>query len=1457
MIDRTSFSCVFDVAHSFLTRFLIQKGGAVAKQVKTGTQTDDVDLFLRIVFELLLFSSEKEGSEKIGSAMHLFVPLARLLELLYELHTEKIKEACTRWANSLSVECVGLCAWMQLSSMLASPHPQLTLLLASDALRSTVLSFFLARGNRLTEQLSGDDDHGARSAGREADAMLGCLRDFAPRLVRSDHALKAPERDALTEMCRKCWQACRWTQIQCSVGAMALAVLEARDEQLELLLVNEQIDLGARLCLCRGICNSRAESLGLIEHHVWPEVRNLFQQADIGSMSTTNRHFLIAALDSLGRCSLTNEAMIAEVVQMVVIHFETTVHGPLDTALKALFKGLSDAKVQESVFALIWDNGRAPMWGPLDHFLRAFGSSCVTQESGFADLLVRASGDIRLKPGAVRVFASFLSVGGSGWEKPLVAAIESKERMLHLSAVQHLIPVVIRSLDLKDAVERLLSAAGESRMIRLALASHLSNQKRVALTDVIPAPSLVKDAIVSYNAWIRRYALETAVAMQDGELVNWYITNMAKEFSQSQRSTASGALCRWWKTKAGGQDNKPVEDILAWNLYPGSPSSRQGTVSAWLATKKTIASAGSSCELQIMLLEMLCSRYDANRAVATDILRREFRGTGVLVQPTERAKLLRLSAKTLKCIRIRIADGGARLFTLLYDQSQLSEAIESALDMLEEHVTVGKTDFSKLSSQYTLHGPLLVLKYLLAEQSSGFTAAETKRLLAGCRAVMELCSSYVCDNTLEGLSGNVEVQYGGRGGGGGEGNQNDDDVVADDEEDDEDGDLSGGSHVRVCAWRGVREACLVIGSAMQRLLPLMEEGDITTTTDSLLEIVLWSKHRGALENASIGLEQTCIACLKDDGSARLLPQSWLERVLNFDAKRMGTVRRSAGIPYAICVILRSECMVCSKRDANTPLVSFTMKKLLDGIDVKGGDSYLVMEGKDLGYYRTQVHHLNILRHVLRDSSLSDLLRPFLEELMLLALKMWNHKEWSIRNSASLLFASAIRKLDPSTGKEVERSVKLKRFEFALFRSHFQALLDHILAVLTSHVDKMQTCGDIFSDLFPILLLIKKLHVATADSFSEKLYACSLRLSAHRNQMIRHEAAKCAAALTPPEEAAQRAAKCIGQALDALTESTTNEAYGLLYCALEMGLARIDESLTLSLSERDLDCIPALCSLRCPPIAAICNEVLRVWNVTLPAAVQAAIVADKSHYKEQDNSMEIPCFQRALESFNKAKELCQERPSAEEGDASTAKPTYPSLERETGFKQLATMLNSEEKSERKHGCLEFQRLFPECGAELLAPAYALSQLFEHVDAPEWFFEILTAPIIECSKTETLVESLTKMTVFEKEENDQFREPVLLMQLAARELERKKNVPKNKDEFVTALEKTIRLLSGPASHASAYDIYFWGPLFEPLFGALCVLNLDDNENANLRSSLEALDLPHLLKKTLQGHMNWLLK
>ncbi len=142
---------------------------------------------------------------------------------------------------------------------------------------------------------------------------------------------------------------------------------------------------------------------------------------------------------------------------------------------------------------------------------------------------------------------------------------------------------------------------------------------------------------------------------------------------------------------------------------------------------------------------------------------------------------MKLSLQTIRCIRIRIADGGAKLFVLLHNKETLHEAIEAGLTMASRHLEIGRQDFGRLAAQFTLHGPLLVLKYLLSDELAVWSEEHTKRVLAECGGVLALCSPFVCDQTLERFSNNVKIAV-----------HDDDDEGSDQEDDEDEDDVSGG-----------------------------------------------------------------------------------------------------------------------------------------------------------------------------------------------------------------------------------------------------------------------------------------------------------------------------------------------------------------------------------------------------------------------------------------------------------------------------------------------------------------------------------------------------------------------------------------------------------------------------------------------------------------------------------------
>jgi hypothetical protein len=556
-----------------LTGAVCKKSGQEEKkkESKKAVRVEDEAFLLRVLLHLLFDEPEHESS-----ATHLLVPLARLVESLFAQHAESVRSHVAKWARELVARNPSGCqSWMQCGALLAGPHEQLTLLVVEEE-HQHISAFFALRSRLLGDSLLGEDGHEGRAAGREAEAMLSCARDLFPRLIKEGR-LSDERRSELSDNMRRVLFACQWTQIQCGVGGMAVAVLEQNVDRLVQDLNDDNLDCGARFCLARGVCNSRNHDLmEKVVGTVFPLLKTRLLRSDYSRMSTSNRHFLISLLDSMARCSaLSDPPTILQVCRLVISNFESSAHSPLDVAMQSIFRSLksfaSDEQTKD-IFDSVWNGGRSPLFGPLDHFLQTFGISFLGAEQGaFAALLVTACGDIRMKTGAIRVFKSFVDVGGQGWEAPLIEAmIQKTNKTLHLCCAQHLIPTVLQVLTVEVAVKRLMENEHMfkpgNEILRLAVASHLGNQKRPMLALVIPDVTFVLPQLVSGNSWVRRYGLETAVALQEPKLIFHYLQYLAVESSQSHRSCASGALCRFWKTKVGSLPENSADNFLSKNL---------------------------------------------------------------------------------------------------------------------------------------------------------------------------------------------------------------------------------------------------------------------------------------------------------------------------------------------------------------------------------------------------------------------------------------------------------------------------------------------------------------------------------------------------------------------------------------------------------------------------------------------------------------------------------------------------------------------------------------------------------------------------------------------------------------------------------------------------------------------------------------------------------------------------
>jgi hypothetical protein len=170
-----------------------------------------------------------------------------------------------------------------------------------------------------------------------------------------------------------------------------------------------------------------------------------------------------------------------------------------------------------------------------------------------------------------------------------------------------------------------------------------------------------------------------------------------------------------------------------------------------------------------------------------------------------------------------------------------------------------------------------------------------------------------------------------------------------------------------------------------------------------------------------------------------------------------------------------------------------------------------------------------------------------------------------------------------------------------------------------------------------------------------------------------------------------------------------------------------------LESRDLDCLPVLCSLRCPPLAKVARQVIALWKIELPASLKDQIVEDEKRFASKLLYDEIPGFAK----FN---ERSLEDDAEETEEPNKLVPVVSNARRFDSsspgdLQAMVFALNSDDKYERKNASTEFQRLFHRHGATAFHPAYALPLLMSELSAPSfqewsvaWFWSLLTEPIL---------------------------------------------------------------------------------------------------------------------------------
>ncbi|XP_004839417.1 thyroid adenoma-associated protein isoform X3 [Heterocephalus glaber] len=294
--------------------------------------------------------------------------------------------------------------------------------------------------------------------------------------------------------------------------------------------------------------------------------------------------------------------------------------------------------------------------------------------------------------------------------------------------------------------------------------------------------------------------------------------------------------------------------------------------------------------------------------------------------------------------------------------------------------------------------------------------------------------------------------------------------------------------VLVCCWRSMKEVALLLGTLCQLLpmQPMPESSDGLLTVEQVKEIgdyfkqhLLQSRHRGAFELAYTGfVKLTEILNRCPNVNLQRLPEQWLWNVLeevkcSDPSSKLCATRRSAGIPFYIQALLASE-----PKKGKMDLLKITMKELI------------LLAGPTDNSQSTvpQVHALNILRALFRDTRLGENVIPFVADGAKAAILGFTSPVWAVRNSSTLLFSSLITRIFGVKQGKDDHS-KTNRMTGREFFSRFPELYPFLLKQLEAVADTVDSDmgePDRHPSMFLLLLVLEKLYPSPMDGTSSAL-----------------------------------------------------------------------------------------------------------------------------------------------------------------------------------------------------------------------------------------------------------------------------------------------------------------------------------------------------------------------------------
>ena len=535
-------------------------------------------------------------------------------------------------------------------------------------------------------------------------------------------------------------------------------------------------------------------------------------------------------------------------------------------------------------------------------------------------------------------------------------------------------------------------------------------------------------------------------------------------------------------------------------------------------------------ETQSILLDLLLDPFDDVRATAASILRLS-ESAAQKLRDVDRGhdKLMSVlhAAEELsrRSGRADQADGVAHLYAILFDQAitDSSESqswshsrygvVEHLVSQIENILSLLETDSTKAVTSHPLHGVLSSIRYILdrpdlyilIQQDENFNGWQSifKRLHLGMERTWKDVHHILCNDAPEGY-------------------------MPEDLEDD-DAALTT-KDVLSYSWRALKETGLLIRALVNKCpagrdaSSFMSPEELRSLGDMCFIQLVELRHRGAFSTIAQTFIACCVRCANTEGSQHAV-QEWYDRALSIiSSTETINTRRSAGLPSLIVGVLSAD----TSGDLFDQAIEDLTRQSRKPLDKEGGSSESL----------TQVHALNCLKDIFKNSRLGERSEVYIAPALELAGECLSSQAWGIRNSGLMLFRALLDRLLGTNDSYINDEIPPQSH---VSLNKIPNLMDIVLRLLSDSSAHQGPESAIAEGVFPALQILQRAP-SSLDRLREVQDAV-FRLMSSPHWHVRDKAARTYAMLSPSEELPVTFVELLETPL-----SNQNTLHGALLCA---------------------------------------------------------------------------------------------------------------------------------------------------------------------------------------------------------------------------------------------------------------------------------------------------------------------